>query len=179
MIAEISPLPEVPEWPNRRLPQDRFDTRVREAMLSMHRLTTALNGEFRPAVNAVLPYLEVILEHLDAIRRAADNARRALEGAARAEAAQQAAEEAREAAWTSAEEARLRARGAAADALLAASHVRRTEAAALRAEQAAGEAAGYALTLDAVRLRLATDASLARMALASILQTRRMQARRP
>ncbi len=175
MIAEITPLPDVPEWPNRRLPQDRFDTRVREAMLAMHRLTDALNGEFRPAMNAAIPYLEVILEHMEAIRQAADNARRALEGAMRAEAAQQAAEAAREAAWTSAEEARLRARGAAADAAEAASHVRRTEAAATRAESAAGEAAGYARTLDSVTLRLVTDANLARMALASVLQTRRRQ----
>lgn len=166
-LPEISLLPAVPAWPTRKLPQERFDALVQEAMLAMKTMVEALNADFIPPVNAVIPYLDDITENLEAIKNAAANAVKAMEAAASAEAA-------RDVAVTSAADARLSAASAANSAASAANDAASAATDADRAEVAAGQAEGYAEALDPVSLRLHFSEQLARGCLVNIKQSRRM-----
>ena len=77
-VQTIPALDDIPEYPQRKDPQDRFDTLIKEAVDGGSKAVSELNTKFIPAYNSAVPVMNWIEQNKPEILAVDDNAASAL-----------------------------------------------------------------------------------------------------
>ena len=77
-VQTIPALDDIPEYPQRKDPQDRFDTLIKEAVDGGSKAVSELNTKFIPAYNSAVPVMNWIEQNKTEILAVDDNAASAL-----------------------------------------------------------------------------------------------------
>lgn len=138
-VQTIPALDDIPEYPQRKDPQDRFDTLIKEAVDGGSKAVSELNTKFIPAYNSAVPVMNWIEQNKTEILAVDDNAASAL-------ASKNAAAVSATTATTKAGEAATSATAAKASETAALAAQKAAEASASTATTRAEEAASSAST---------------------------------
>ena len=138
-VQTIPALDDIPEYPQRKDPQDRFDTLIKEAVDGGSKAVSELNTKFIPAYNSAVPVMNWIEQNKTELLAVDDNAASAL-------ASKNAAAASAATATTKAGEAATSATAAKASETAALAAQKAAEASASTATTRAEEAASSAST---------------------------------